>query len=175
MVLLRQAVQDKLVELRQTADIEVFDPDLKRLQEMTEQQRDAIDAQIEAKAQQEPRRSSPLRQSACTRGLGKVANGRQGIAYLTARPGVACRTAGRGRRQVRHRGGGPALQGPPDLMLALVEPGATSPASSPARNVARRRSTGAGPTFALAGGHGAGARGQFRQRQRLHRQKGRER
>jgi peptidyl-prolyl cis-trans isomerase C len=54
MVLLRQAVQDKLVELRQTADIDVFDPDLKRLQEMTEQQRDAIDAQIESESQQAP-------------------------------------------------------------------------------------------------------------------------
>jgi peptidyl-prolyl cis-trans isomerase C len=53
LVLLRQAVQDKLVELRQTADIDVFDPDLKRLQEMTEQQRDAIDAQIEAEGEQD--------------------------------------------------------------------------------------------------------------------------
>lgn len=53
MVLLRQAVQDKLVELRQAADIEVHDPDLKRLQEMTEQQREAIDAQIESGAKQD--------------------------------------------------------------------------------------------------------------------------
>ena len=54
MVLLRQSVQDKLVELRQTADIEVHDPDLKRLQEMTEQQRDAIDDQIESEVEQAP-------------------------------------------------------------------------------------------------------------------------
>lgn len=53
MVLLRQAVQDKLVELRQSAEIEVFDPDLKRLQEMTEKQRDAIDEQIEAESKQD--------------------------------------------------------------------------------------------------------------------------
>jgi peptidyl-prolyl cis-trans isomerase C len=54
MVLLRQSVQDKLIELRQEAEIEVHDPDLKRLQEMTEQQRDAIDAQIEAEITREP-------------------------------------------------------------------------------------------------------------------------
>ena len=53
MVLLRQAVQDKLVELRESAEIEVFDPDLKRLQEMTEKQRDAIDQQIEAETKQD--------------------------------------------------------------------------------------------------------------------------
>lgn len=53
MVLLRQAVQDKLVELRESAEIEVFDPDLKRLQEMTEKQRDAIDQQIEAESKQD--------------------------------------------------------------------------------------------------------------------------
>jgi peptidyl-prolyl cis-trans isomerase C len=53
MVLLRQSVQDKLVELRQTAQIEVHDPDLKRLQEMTEQQRDAIDAQIRSQTEQD--------------------------------------------------------------------------------------------------------------------------
>ncbi|MFW6076609.1 MAG: peptidylprolyl isomerase [Hyphomicrobiales bacterium] len=54
MVLMRQAVQDKLIELRQNAQIEVHDPDLKRLQEMTEQQRDAIDEQIESEITQEP-------------------------------------------------------------------------------------------------------------------------
>jgi peptidyl-prolyl cis-trans isomerase C len=54
MVLTRQAVQDKLVELRLGADIEVHDPDLKRLQEMTEQQRDAIDAQIDSEIRQAP-------------------------------------------------------------------------------------------------------------------------
>ena len=54
LVLLRQSVQDKLVELRQTAEIEVHDPDLKRLQEMTEQQRDAIDEQIESETEQSP-------------------------------------------------------------------------------------------------------------------------
>jgi peptidyl-prolyl cis-trans isomerase C len=54
LVLLRQSVQDKLVELRQTAEIEVHDPDLRRLQEMTEQQRDAIDAQIESEIQPAP-------------------------------------------------------------------------------------------------------------------------
>ena len=53
MVLLRQSVQDKLVELRQTAQIEVHDPDLKRLQEMTEKQRDQIDEQIESEAKQD--------------------------------------------------------------------------------------------------------------------------
>ena len=54
LVLLRQSVQDRLVELREAAEIEVHDPDLKRLQEMTEQQRDAIDAQIETEVQQPP-------------------------------------------------------------------------------------------------------------------------
>lgn len=54
LVLLRQAVQNKLVELRETAEIEVRDPDLKRLQEMTEQQRDAIDDQIESEVEQAP-------------------------------------------------------------------------------------------------------------------------
>jgi peptidyl-prolyl cis-trans isomerase C len=53
LVLLRQAVQDKLVELRETAEIEVNDPDLKRLQEMTEQQRDAIDEQIDSEGEQD--------------------------------------------------------------------------------------------------------------------------
>ncbi|HSM20012.1 MAG TPA: peptidylprolyl isomerase [Hyphomicrobiales bacterium] len=53
LVLLRQAVQDKLVELRKTAEIEVHDPDLKRLQEMTEKQRDAIDEQIELETKQD--------------------------------------------------------------------------------------------------------------------------
>jgi hypothetical protein len=46
-------VQDKLVELRKDAKIEVHDPDLKRLQEMTEQQRDAIDKQIESQTKQD--------------------------------------------------------------------------------------------------------------------------
>ena len=54
LVLLRKSVQDRLLELRQTAEIEVHDPDLKRLQEMTEQQRDAIDEQIESEAEQKP-------------------------------------------------------------------------------------------------------------------------
>ena len=49
LVLLRKSVQDRLLELRQTAEIEVHDPDLKRLQEMTEKQRDEIDRQIESK------------------------------------------------------------------------------------------------------------------------------
>jgi peptidyl-prolyl cis-trans isomerase C len=49
LVLLRKSVQDRLLELRQTAEIEVHDPDLKRLQEMTEKQRDEIDQQIESK------------------------------------------------------------------------------------------------------------------------------
>jgi peptidyl-prolyl cis-trans isomerase C len=53
MVLLRQSVQDKLVELRKEAKIEVHDPDLKRLQEMTEQQRDLIDQQIESQPKQD--------------------------------------------------------------------------------------------------------------------------
>lgn len=53
MVLLRKSVQDKLIELRQAADIEVHDPDLKRLQEMTEQQRDQIDQQIETDTKQD--------------------------------------------------------------------------------------------------------------------------
>jgi peptidyl-prolyl cis-trans isomerase C len=53
MVLLRQSVQDRLVELRQTAEIEVFDPDLKRLQEATEKQRDEIDRQVEAETKQD--------------------------------------------------------------------------------------------------------------------------
>ncbi len=38
-VLLRQAVQDKIVELRKTGDIEIIDPDLIKLQEETEKQR----------------------------------------------------------------------------------------------------------------------------------------
>lgn len=46
LVLLRQAVQDKLLELRKTAEIEVFDPDLKRLQEETERVRDQIDERL---------------------------------------------------------------------------------------------------------------------------------
>jgi peptidyl-prolyl cis-trans isomerase C len=46
LVLLRQAVQDRLVELRQSATIEVHDPDLKRLQEETERIRDEIDEQL---------------------------------------------------------------------------------------------------------------------------------
>ena len=49
LVLLRKSVQDRLVELRQAAEIEVHDPDLKRLQEITEKQRDEIDRQIESK------------------------------------------------------------------------------------------------------------------------------
>jgi peptidyl-prolyl cis-trans isomerase C len=53
MVLLRKSVQDRLVELRQTAEIEVHDPDLKRLQEMTEKQRDQIDELIETEAKQD--------------------------------------------------------------------------------------------------------------------------
>ena len=53
MVLLRQSVQDRLVELRKDARIEVHDPDLKRLQEMTEQQRDQIDQQIESQTKQD--------------------------------------------------------------------------------------------------------------------------
>ena len=53
MVLLRQSVQDRLVELRQTATIEVHDPDLKRLQEMTEKQRDEIDELIEPETKQD--------------------------------------------------------------------------------------------------------------------------
>jgi peptidyl-prolyl cis-trans isomerase C len=53
LVLLRQSVQDKLVELRQTAEIEVHDPDLRRLQEMTEQQREAIDEQIGSETKQD--------------------------------------------------------------------------------------------------------------------------
>jgi peptidyl-prolyl cis-trans isomerase C len=52
MVLLRQSVQDRLVELRRTATIEVHDPDLKRLQEMTEKQRDEIDGLIESGTKQ---------------------------------------------------------------------------------------------------------------------------
>jgi len=53
MVMLRQSVQDKLVELRRSAQIEVHDADLKRLQEMTEKQRDQIDKQIESEAKQD--------------------------------------------------------------------------------------------------------------------------
>jgi peptidyl-prolyl cis-trans isomerase C len=55
MVLMRDAVQDKLVELRQGADIQVYDEDLKRLQQATEQQRDAIDAQNDARNDAEGR------------------------------------------------------------------------------------------------------------------------
>ncbi|MGE0210401.1 MAG: peptidylprolyl isomerase [Parvibaculaceae bacterium] len=47
MVLLRKAVQDKLLELRKEAKIEVLDPDLKKLQEETEKKRDEIDKKIE--------------------------------------------------------------------------------------------------------------------------------
>jgi peptidyl-prolyl cis-trans isomerase C len=46
LVLLRQSVQGRLVELRQNATIEVHDPDLKRLQEETERLRDEIDQQL---------------------------------------------------------------------------------------------------------------------------------
>lgn len=46
MVLLRQQVQDTLVDLRQRAEIEVFDPDLKQLQERTGQIRDRIDEEL---------------------------------------------------------------------------------------------------------------------------------
>jgi peptidyl-prolyl cis-trans isomerase C len=52
MVLLRQSVQDRLVELRQSAAIEVHDPDLKRLQQETERMRGEIDRQIESEIQQ---------------------------------------------------------------------------------------------------------------------------
>lgn len=47
MVLLRKAVQDKLLELRKTAVIEVFDPDLKRIQEQAEKVRDQIDEKLD--------------------------------------------------------------------------------------------------------------------------------
>ena len=53
MVLYRQSVQDKLVELRGEAKIEVHDPDLKRLQEITERQRDLIDQQVESEIKQD--------------------------------------------------------------------------------------------------------------------------
>ncbi len=53
MVLLRQSVQDKLVELRKSAEIMVHDPDLKRFQEMTEKQREQIDQQIESEVKQD--------------------------------------------------------------------------------------------------------------------------
>lgn len=52
MVLTRKVVQDKIMELRQTATIEVLDPDLKKLQEETEKIRDQIDQQIEAQQPQ---------------------------------------------------------------------------------------------------------------------------
>lgn len=51
MVLLRKAVQDKLVELRKEAKIEIIDPDLKKLQEETEKKRDEIDKKIEEQRQ----------------------------------------------------------------------------------------------------------------------------
>ena len=41
-VLLRQAVQDKIVELRKTGNIEILDPDLVKLQEETEKQRQKL-------------------------------------------------------------------------------------------------------------------------------------
>lgn len=41
-VLLRQAVQDKILELRRTGDIEILDPDLIKLQEETEKQRQKL-------------------------------------------------------------------------------------------------------------------------------------
>lgn len=47
LVLLRKAVQDKLLDLRKTAAIEVFDPDLKRIQEEAEKLRDKIDQKRE--------------------------------------------------------------------------------------------------------------------------------
>ena len=53
MVLLRKSVQDKLVELRQSAKIVVHDADLKRFQEMTEKQRQEVDKQIESEVKQD--------------------------------------------------------------------------------------------------------------------------
>ena len=53
MVLLRKSVQDKLVELRQSAKIVVHDPDLKRFQELTEKQRQEIDQQIGTEVKQD--------------------------------------------------------------------------------------------------------------------------
>jgi peptidyl-prolyl cis-trans isomerase C len=46
LVLLRKAVQDQVIELRKTAVIEVFDPDLKKLQEEAEKVRDQIDEKV---------------------------------------------------------------------------------------------------------------------------------
>lgn len=53
LVLLRKTVQDKLVELRKEAKIEVLDPDLKKLQEESAKVREQIDEKIEQKKQQE--------------------------------------------------------------------------------------------------------------------------
>ncbi len=44
LVLLRKAVQDKVLELRAAGQIEILDPDLKRLQEEAEKKRQALDA-----------------------------------------------------------------------------------------------------------------------------------
>ena len=52
MVLLRKTVQDKLVELRKDAKIEILDPDLKKLQEESEKKRDEIDQKIEEQQQE---------------------------------------------------------------------------------------------------------------------------
>ena len=52
-VLLRQAVQDKIVELRRTGKIEILDPDLVKLQEETEKQRQKIIEQQQQQQQQQ--------------------------------------------------------------------------------------------------------------------------
>lgn len=44
LVLLRKAVQDKVLELRAAGKIEILDPDLKRLQDEAEKKRQALDA-----------------------------------------------------------------------------------------------------------------------------------
>ncbi len=44
LVLMRKAVQDKILELRAVGEIEILDPDLKRLQEEAEKKRQALDA-----------------------------------------------------------------------------------------------------------------------------------
>ncbi len=47
MVLTRKVVQDKILDLRKTAKIEIIDPDLKKLQEETEKVRERIDQQLD--------------------------------------------------------------------------------------------------------------------------------
>jgi peptidyl-prolyl cis-trans isomerase C len=52
-VLLRQAVQDKIAELRKNGKIEILDPDLVKLQEETEKQRQKIIEQQQQQQQQQ--------------------------------------------------------------------------------------------------------------------------